>query len=70
MLNPSGDSPELVALALLERIAHSEGRQFNAKPQDGTTPADRQWILDTYFDCLNAVRGHRAKPGASEPWSV
>ncbi len=66
MLNPSGDSPELVALALLERIAHSEGRHFDAKPPEGSTRADRQWILDTYFDCLNAVRGHRVKPSASE----
>ncbi len=69
MLNPSGDSPELVALALLERIAHREGRHFEAAPQQGST-ADRQWILDTYFDCLSAVRGHRTKATAAEPWEV
>ncbi len=69
MLNPSGDSAEMVALALLERIAHSEGRQFEVAPQQGST-ADRQWILDTYFDCLNVVRGHRAKVGAPQPWEV
>lgn len=69
MLNPSGDSPEVVALALLERIARSEGRHFEATPQEGST-ADRQWILDTYFDCLSAVRGRRANAAAAEPWEV
>lgn len=61
MLNPSGDSAEIVALALLERIARSEGRQFDREPEEGMTAADRKWILDTYFECLNAARGHRAE---------
>jgi len=69
MLNPSGDCPEIVAIALLERIARSEGRHFEATPQNGST-ADRQWILDTYFDCLNTVHGHRAKASNPEPWEV
>jgi hypothetical protein len=69
MLNPSGDSPEVVALSLLERIARSERRHFEATPPQGSI-ADRQWILDTYFDCLNAVRGHRANAAAAEPWEV
>lgn len=56
MLNPAGDSPELVALALLERIARAEGRQFDIKPDAGMTTADRTWILATYADCLSAVR--------------
>ena len=57
MLNPSGDSAEIVALALLERVARSEGRQFDSKPEAGMTIADRQWILATYAECLAAVRG-------------
>jgi len=69
MLNPSGDSAEIVALALLERIARSEGRHFEVTPPEGST-ADRRWILDTYFDCLNTVRGHRAKATAPEPWEA
>jgi hypothetical protein len=68
MLNPSGDSPEIVALALLERIARSEGRHFETAPPEGSA-ADRQWILETYLDCLTAVRGRRAK-AAAEPWEV
>ncbi len=58
MLNPSGEGPEVVALALLERIARAEGRQFDPKPEAGTSTADREWILKTYFDCLQTVKGH------------
>jgi len=68
MLNPSGDSPEVVALALLERIARCEGRHFEPAPPEGSA-ASRDWILDTYFACLNTVRGHRAK-AAAEPWEI
>jgi len=70
MLNPSGDSPEIVALALLERVARSEGRQFERKSEDGGIVADRQWILDTYFECLNAVRGHRAASAAGKQFNL
>jgi len=69
MLNPNGDSAQIVALALLERIARSEGRHFDVASQQGST-ADRQSILDTYFDCLNVIRGHRAKAAAPESWEV
>lgn len=64
MLNPSGDGPEIVALALLERVARSEGRHFERKPEEGFTTADRKWILDTYFECFQAVKGHRVTPSA------
>jgi hypothetical protein len=70
MLNPSGDSPEIVALALLERIARAEGRQFDRKPEDGMTVADRRWILDTYFDCLAAARGHRPTASVAKELSL
>ena len=68
MLNPSGDGPEIVALALLERIARSEGRQFEHKLESGALAiADRKWILDTYFECLQAVKGHRVAAPATPP---
>lgn len=60
MLNPTGEGPELVALALLERIAHSGRRQFDRKPEDGMTVADHRWILDTCFE------GHRPATGAAK----
>ncbi len=56
MLNPSGDSPEVVALALLERVARAEGKRFDAQPEEGTKTADREWILQTYSECLTVVR--------------
>lgn len=51
------NSPEQVALKLLTMVAHSE-----KKGLFGTTAgdlADRQYILDTYAECLSAVKGHR-----------
>lgn len=50
-----GDSAELVALALLRQIAQLEHKTLGV--------IDRDWILDTYQECLAAVRGTRA-PGA------
>lgn len=70
MLNPTGDSPEIVALALLERIARAEGRQFDAKPEANAATADRKWVLDTYFECLTTVKGHRVTPGQAKEWDV
>ena len=45
----NGDSVEAVALALLDRVAVVEGKEFR---QGG---ADKQWILETYAECLKAV---------------
>lgn len=48
-----GDSPEIVALALLRQIAQAERRL-------GTTEGiSREWLLDTYAECLAATRGER-----------
>jgi hypothetical protein len=44
------NSPEYVAFRLLERIAMVENRGFNAGG------ADRNWILDTYAECLLVVQ--------------
>jgi hypothetical protein len=44
------NTPEYVAFRLLERIAMVENRGFNAGG------ADRDWILDTYAECLLAVQ--------------
>lgn len=65
MVNPSEESQELVALALLERIAHSEGRPLRSKGARSAGQADREWILDTFYACLSPVRGHRAVAAVS-----
>lgn len=51
-------TPEAVALALLRHIAEAEGKASGASPSFGGYggKADKQWILDTYRECLAAVR--------------
>jgi hypothetical protein len=50
------NSPEQVALKLLEKVAAVEKRQFYGH---GDNPADRKWILETYDECLKVVKGYR-----------
>ncbi|WP_395715104.1 hypothetical protein [Reyranella sp.] len=46
---------ESVALELMKLIARSEGRRFAPGRATGAI-ADRQWILRTYAQCLQAIR--------------
>lgn len=55
-VNLEGDSPELVAFALLRYLAQLE------QGQSGIS-FDREWLLDAYTDCLQAVKGQRV-PGS------
>lgn len=48
----TGDSPEAVALRLLELIATAEKKSLGS----AETGADKDWILKTYGECLHAVR--------------
>jgi hypothetical protein len=55
------NSPEKVAFDLMEKIAAVEGRAFSkADPQmpfmPGWQAADREWILNTYKECLRSIR--------------
>lgn len=52
-----GDSPEAVALALMERIAEAEDMYFGAAGEKAVT---REWILSTYSQCLQATLGSAA----------
>ena len=60
------NSPEKVALKLLELIATVENVSFSSSHQSelksGWTKADRKWVLSTYTECFEAVRGYRSKP--------
>lgn len=51
------DIPEEVAYKLLLQIARSENK---GAPNDRLQDADRKWILDTYAECLEAVKGKRS----------
>lgn len=57
------NSPEKVAYDLMMNIAGAENRRVAGSKAGnsigGQTPADRKWILDTYAECLAAVRGER-----------
>lgn len=48
----AGDSPELIAFALLRYLAQLE-------QVDNVAKFDRAWLLDAYSDCLAAVKGNR-----------
>jgi hypothetical protein len=48
------NSPEQVAFRLLYEIANVEGIEMRGL--SGTKKADRKWILDTYAECIIAVR--------------
>lgn len=53
------NSPEQVAYKLLIHVAATEGYMLRSGPtSDGNKPS-RQYILDTYAECLRAARGYR-----------
>jgi hypothetical protein len=51
-----GDSAEAVALALLKLVAKAEGKLDSEGEPQGV---DREWLLDTYAECLDTVLGAR-----------
>ena len=56
------NTPEQVAYRLMLDIAKVEGKKDNFGSLSGY---DRQWLLDTYAECLKAVHGKRyTGPGA------
>lgn len=59
----AGDSPELVAFALLRYLAQLEEQAWDTKRPD----FDRAWLLDAYAACLEAVRGERTPGTQSGP---
>jgi hypothetical protein len=54
-VNLEGDSPEIVAFALLRYLAQLE----QARAHETGVVFDREWLLDAYADCLDAVKGNR-----------
>jgi hypothetical protein len=56
-VNLEGDSPEVVAFALLRYLAQLE----QPRASETGTVFDREWLLDAYADCLEAVKGERTR---------
>lgn len=54
MADEVSGSGEEIAYRLLLDVAYAEGKQMRAV-QAGGKP-DRKWILDTYAECIRAVR--------------
>ncbi|MBM6582763.1 hypothetical protein ILT44_21385 [Microvirga sp. BT689] len=61
-VNLQGDSPELVAFALLRYLAQLE----QARSRETGVIFDRDWMLDAYADCLDAVKGNRVPSEGGE----
>ena len=55
----AGDSPELIAFALLRYLAQLE-------QQNDDIVFDRAWMLDAYAECLEAAQGKRVGKAAVE----
>jgi hypothetical protein len=51
------NSPEEVAYKLWHEVARAEGKDTTYT--SGNNKPNRKWILDTYAECITAVRGHR-----------
>jgi hypothetical protein len=53
------NSPEHVAYQLLKLVAYLDGQDIGtatANAYASKPKADRKWLLDTYAECLRAVR--------------
>ena len=50
------NSPEHIAWKLFHDVAAVEGKALHRNPGPNQEPANRQWILDTYAECIRAVR--------------
>jgi hypothetical protein len=48
---------EAVAVMLFQAVAYAEGKQITEGQDSRTSKPDRQWILDTFAECLNTVQG-------------
>ncbi len=60
--NPSHQSKEEVAFKLLYLVAWGENLDLEAWGK-----ADRDWILNTYAECLRTVQNPDSRPAVSKP---
>lgn len=61
--HPADESPEGVAFRLLQLVADLENKTLHGNPSKDRSNADRQWILDTYAECLRAVKAPETRKG-------
>jgi hypothetical protein len=58
-LDVEAGGPEMAALKLLEMVAAVEGKALSKAGARDRIAADRNWILDTYSQCLKAALGSK-----------
>jgi hypothetical protein len=61
-LTVENSAAEKVAYDLFQHIANVEGMAFVRSAGNGWKSADRKWILDTYAQCISAVRFPHKSP--------
>jgi len=57
------ESPESIAYRLMVLVADLESKTLHGNPAKERTNADRKWILDTFAECLNAIRSPQDRKG-------
>jgi hypothetical protein len=57
----SEETPEYLAYRLFLHIADLETKNLHGDPARDRTVADRKWVLDTYAECLQAVRSPESR---------
>ena len=57
VIQAAHNTPEQVALSLFHIIARVEGKSLDFNG------ADREWILNTYAECIRAIREPQARGG-------
>ena len=75
MVNPNNSTTaESVALQLLHIVAHAENKSLHEGVTTGQSKPDREWIIQTYRECLLAVQHPQQNPrdimGPSRPDSI
>jgi hypothetical protein len=53
------NSPEQIAYKLMMHISKIEGVAMHSSPSSGWRAGDRKWLLDTFKECIDAVKGIR-----------
>ena len=62
IVNAGENTPEHVAYVLLGMVMQSEGKVHYKS--DGKQLADRKYLLDTYAECITAVRAPHVRLNA------
>ena len=63
VIQAAHNTPEQVVLALFHMIANVERRAMHHEATGDGESADRDWILNTYSECILTIREPQARLG-------